>query len=162
MQFDYGKPQGSTLSPCFHNYAMNVFLNYAAFGSNNNHICRRYCAILRLPLGSCKTIADCTQPNGTRRWHAGFLFALAKTKAMWFFFWKEPDSSAQNQQPVRWVVITVQLFRNYHWQATVIQQVCGTHGIQNQLCFKCIISSWHTLWFKRHSALTCIQWYSEG
>ena len=26
MQFDNGTPQGSTLSPCFFNYAMNVFL----------------------------------------------------------------------------------------------------------------------------------------
>ena len=57
----------------------------AAFGSENNHTCRRYCSIQRLPLGSCTTIAEGIQPNGTAADNAGFLFALAKTKTLRFF-----------------------------------------------------------------------------
>ena len=124
---------------CFTLYALTMLLQLryvrvhtAAFGSENNHTCRRYCSILRLPLGSCTTIAEGIQPNGTAADNAGFLFALTKTKALRFFE-KDPASQLKiNNQHIEWqpqynylrVIIDKQLLFNKH--------VCST------MCVHCV------------------------
>ena len=58
--------------------------------------------MLRQLLRSCKTIAEGIQPNGTAADNAGFLFALAKTKALRFFE-KNPASRLKiNNQHIEW------------------------------------------------------------
>ena len=124
MQFDNGTPQGSTLSPCFFNYAMNVFLKLrqpagVKIITYADDIVL-YCDYHSDPVKQLQTALNQMAHAAD---NAGFLFAPAKTKAMCFF---EKDPATQlniNNQHIEWqpqynylgVIIDKQLLFTSMW-----------------------------------------------
>ena len=123
MQFDNDTPQGSTLSSCFFNYAMNVFLKLrqpagVKIITYADDIVL-YCDYHSDPVNQLQTALNQMAHAAD---NAGFLFAPAKTKAMCFF---EKDSATQlniNNQHIEWqpqynylgVIIDKHLLFNKH------------------------------------------------
>ena len=86
MNFENGTPQGSTLSPCFFNYAMNTFLKLK-FPAGVKVITYAddivlYCHNYQKPMEQLQAALD-MMSDAAR--NSGFLFAPAKSKAMCFF-----------------------------------------------------------------------------
>ena len=121
MNFENGTPQGSTLSPCFFNYAMNTFLKLK-FPAGVKVITYAddivlYCHNYQKPMEQLQAALD-MMSDAAR--NSGFLFAPAKSKAMWFFG-KNPNSNLQvGNLPVDWV-------SDFHYLGVVIDKHIRFH-----------------------------------
>ena len=105
MEFENGTPQGSTLSPCFFNYAMNTFLTLnqpqrvkiIAYADD----IVLYCDSHTNPVSQLQKSLDLMTAAAAR---AGFLFAPAKTQAMWFLGKKMTDTKLHlDATDIEWV-----------------------------------------------------------
>ena len=121
MNFENGTPQGSTLSPCFFNYAMNTFLKLK-FPAGVKVITYAddivlYCHNYQKPMEQLQAALD-MMSDAAR--NSGFLFAPAKSKAMWFFG-KNPNNNLQvGNLPVDWV-------SDFHYLGVVIDKHIRFH-----------------------------------
>ena len=121
MNFENGTPQGSTLSPCFFNYAMNTFLKLK-FPAGVKVITYAddivlYCHNYQKPMEQLQAALD-MMSDAAR--NSGFLFAPAKSKAMWFFG-KNPNNNLQvGNLPVDWV-------SDFHYLGVVIDKHLRFH-----------------------------------
>ena len=121
MNFENGTPQGSTLSPCFFNYAMNTFLKLK-FPAGVKVITYAddivlYCHNYQKPMEQLQAALD-MMTDAAR--NSGFLFAPAKSKAMWFFG-KNPNNNLQvGNLPVDWV-------SDFHYLGVVIDKHIRFH-----------------------------------
>ena len=123
MQFENGTPQGSTLSPCFFNYAMKVFLKLrqparVKISTYADDIVL-YCDNHSDPVRQLQTTLNQMAHSAD---NAGLLFTPAKTKAMCFFKEDPPAQLKINNQHIEWqsqynylgVIIDKQLLFNKH------------------------------------------------
>ena len=102
-EFENGTPQGSCLSPCFFNYAMNVFLKLklppgVKMLTYADDIVL-YCDTHSNPMKQLQTALDLLTHTAT---DAGFMFAPAKTKAMCFFAGNPETQLKINNQQIEW------------------------------------------------------------
>ena len=104
MNFENGTPQGSTLSACFFNYAMNTFLKLK-FPAGVKVITYAdeivlYCHNYRKPMKQLQSALDMMSEAAR---NSGFLFAPAKPKTMWFFGANPNNNLQVGNLPVDWV-----------------------------------------------------------